>query len=409
MSPSQANQIIRNLILRGGTLGGQYFAPAIDVWQPQNPVLPASPGPGSVLTFQLRNVGLVKRLVIRFTATVNAPAETYNLALTPLGLMNFISNVTFFDLGNNQRINSTGWHLTIISCAKRKRIYGANYVTDTPFGFGGGVQAAHTDNGPGYPNNTNVQYAPEAIDAGDSATVVFQLEVPFVANDVDLRGAIYADVTQATMQVQVTINPNFFVASGADPTLAVYQSSGATLGTLSNVSVQYWQNYLDQLPSVVQNGAKVPLLPQLDIGTAYMLTNSSSGLPVVNQDNNASFVNSRTYQSVVFIYDNNGTLNNNGSDLTYIQLQSANFTNILYLDGGMIELIERNVFGADLPLGTYYLDFRHRPIDTNQYGNMQLVIKPSNVGGSGAAFLYGWEAYGIIGLVNQGGSIPSGG
>jgi hypothetical protein len=40
---------------------------------------------------------------------------------------------------------------------------------------------------------------------------------------------------------------------------------------------------------------------------------------------------------------------------------------------------------------------------------MQLVINPSSVGGSGAFFLYGWEAYGIIGLVNQGGSLPQGG
>jgi hypothetical protein len=43
------------------------------------------------------------------------------------------------------------------------------------------------------------------------------------------------------------------------------------------------------------------------------------------------------------------------------------------------------------------------------YGNMQLIINPNNVGGSGATFLFGWEAYGIIGLVNQGGSLPMGG
>jgi hypothetical protein len=37
---------------------------------------------------------------------------------------------------------------------------------------------------------------------------------------------------------------------------------------------------------------------------------------------------------------------------------------------------------------------------------MQLIINPSNVGGSAAAFLFGWEAYGIIGQVNQAGSLP---
>jgi hypothetical protein len=38
-----------------------------------------------------------------------------------------------------------------------------------------------------------------------------------------------------------------------------------------------------------------------------------------------------------------------------------------------------------------------------------VVLSPSSVGGSSAVILYAWEAYGIIGLVNQGGSIPSGG
>jgi P3 major capsid protein len=389
-SPASQNSAARTLILRGGTVQGTYYPPAIDVWQPQNPILPSSPGPGTILTFQLRNVGLVKRLIVRFKATVTAGATTTQ-TLTKLGLANFISNITFFDLGNNQRINTTGWHLTIVSSAKRRRVFGAAYTTDTPLGYGD--------------NNNRVMFAPATIAANASSEIDFQLEIPFVKNDTDLRGAIYADVTQASMQVQITLNPNMFVSSTADPTLAMYQSGGTDLASLSNLSVNYWQNYLDQLPRI----GGVPVLPQQDIGTAYLLNNSASGLPVANQDNGAAFVNSRTYESVAFIFDNNGTLNVNGSDINYIALQSANFTNILQLDGRMIGLMQRNVFLGDPPAGMYYLDFRHRPIDTNQFGNMQLVVNPSAVGGSAAVFLYGWEAYGIIGLVNQGGSIPMGG
>lgn len=391
MSPQQANMAARSLILRGGMVGKTYYPPAIDVWQPQNPILPSSPGPGSILTFYLRNVGLVKRLVVRFKATVTAGASSTQ-TLTKWGLANLISNVSFFDLGNNQRINSTGWHLTAVSSAKRRRIFGAAYTSDTPLGYGN--------------NNNRVMYAPSTISANGSSEIDFQLEIPFVKNDTDLRGAIYADVTQATMQVQITLNPNMFVSSTADPTLAMYASGGADLASLSALTVNFWQNYLDQLPRA-QNGA--PILPTQDLGTAYLLNNTASGLPVANQDNGAAFVNSRTYESVTFGYDNNGTLNVNGSDINYIQLQSANFTNILNLDGRMIGLMERNVLMDDFPAGMYYLDFRHRPIDTNQYGNMQLVINPSTVGGAGAYFVYGWEAYGIIGLVNQGGSLPQGG
>ncbi len=389
-SPQQQNMMARQLILRGGQLGQTYYPPAIDVWQPQNPQLQSGVGPGSVLTFYLRNVGLVKRLVVRFTATVTSVTSAQTL--TPWGLANFISNVTFYDLGNNQRINSTGWHLTAIASAKRRRVFGAAYTSDTPNGYGN--------------NNNRVMFAPPTIAAAGNTEIDFQLEIPFVKNDIDLRGAIYADVTQATMQVQLTLNPNMFVSSTADPTLAVYKSGAADVAVLSNLKVNFWQNYLDQLPRA-QNGA--PILPPLDVGTAYTLYNTSSGLPVANQDNSAAFVNARTYESVTFGYDNNGTLNVNGSDLNYIHLQSANFTNLLNLDGKMIGLMMRNILMDDFPAGMYYLDFRHRPVDTNQYGNMQLVFNPSTVLGSGAVILYGWEAYAVIGLVNQGGSIPSGG
>lgn len=388
-SPQQQNLAARNLILRGGVVGGVYYPPAIDVWQPQNPILPNGVTFGSVLTFYLRNVGLVKRLVVRFTATITATTNAINL--TPLGLANFVSNVSFFDLGNNQRINTTGWHLTAVSSAKRRRVFGAAYTNDSPNGYGN--------------NNNRVMYAPATIAGNASSEVDFELEIPFVKNDTDLRGIIMADVTQATMQVQITLNPNMIVTSTADPTLAVYQSTGATTGTISNISVNFWQNYLDQLPHG-QNGA--PILPQLDLGTAYLLNNTSSGLPVAGQDLGASFTNARTYESVCVVYDNNGTLNVNGSDINYIQLQSANMTNILNLDGKMAGLLERNVIMDDFPAGMRYLDFRSRPIDTNQYGNMQLIINPKTVGGAGAAFLYGWEAFGIIGLVNQGGSLPMG-
>lgn len=397
-NPIAQNAAARSQILRGGMVGNQYQPPAIDMWQPLNPQLPASPQPGSVLTFYIRNVGLVKRLIVEFNATVTAAASEQFLtgaqaanANPGFGLANLISNVTFSDLGNNQRINSQGWHLTAVSSAKRRRVFGAAYTSDTPLAYGN--------------NNNRVMFAAPTIAANQPSNIHFFLEIPFVKNDTDLRGAIYADVTQATAQVQITLNPNMFVSSTADASLAMYQSAGADLAVLSGLSIQVYQNYLDQLPRV--NG--VPILPQLDIGTAYLLNNTVSGLPVANQLNGAAFTNARTYESVAFYYDNNGTLNVNGTDMTFIQLTSANFTNIQNLDPKMLALMDRNVIMDDFPAGMYYLDFRHRPIDTNQYGNMQLVLQPSAVGGSAAYFGYGWEAYGIIGLVNQGGSLPMGG
>jgi P3 major capsid protein len=389
MSPQQQNAMIRQLILRGGPLGNMYFPPAVDMWQQLNPILPSSVGPGSVITIQLRNVGLVKRLIVEFSATITAGATSAQ-TLTPLGLANLISNVTFIDLGNNTRINSTGWHLNVVSSVKRRRVFNAAYASDTPNGFG--------------VINNRVMYAPTTIAANGSTPVKFVLEVPFVKNNHDLRGAIFADVTNAVMQVQITLNPQMFVSSTADKTLAVYASGGSDLASLSGVTVQCNQNYLDQLPRNPQNAA--PILPALDLGTAYLLNNTASGLPVVNQDNGFSFVNARSYESVAFVFDNNGTLNINGSDLNYIQVTSANFTQILRFDGMMAVTSERDVLGCDLPAGMRYLDFRHRPINTDQYGNMQLIVNPSSVLGSAATILFGWEAYGVIGQVNQAGSLP---
>jgi P3 major capsid protein len=389
MSPQQQNAIVRNLLLRGGPIGNIYYPPAVDMWQQLSPILPASVGPGSVITVQLRNVGLVKRLVFQINATITAGA-TSTQTLSALGLANLISNVMFIDLGNNTRINSTGWHLTLVSSMKRRWVFGAAISSDTPNGYG--------------QVNNRTMYAPPTIGANASTPVRLILEVPFVKNNHDLRGAIFADVTNAVMQVQLTLNPQMFVSTTADATLAVYQSAGSDLASVSGVTVQCNQNYLDQLPRNPQTAA--PILPALDLGTAYLLNNTAGGLPVANQDNGYSFVNARSYESVAWVFDNNGVLNVNGADLNYVQITSANFTQILRWDGQMLCLAERDILGADLPRGTHYLDFRHRPINTDQYGNMQVILNPNSVGGSAATFLFGWEAYGVIGVVNQAGSLP---
>lgn len=391
VSPQQQNAMVRQLLLRGGVVGQNYYPPAVDMWQQLSPILPSAVGPGSVITIQLRNVGLVKRLVLEINATITAgPTSQQNL--TPLGLANLISNVTFIDLGNNTRLNTSGWHLQLVSSVKRRRVFGAAYSSDTPNGYGS--------------NNTRVMYAPPTIAPGGSAPVRLMLEIPFVKNNQDLRGAIFADVTNAVMQCQLTLNPQMFVGASSDPTLAVYQSAGTDLASMSLVGIQANQNYLDQLPRNPATAA--PILPALDLGTAYLLNTTAGGLPVVNQDNGYSFVNARSYESVAFVYDNAGTLNVNGSDLNYVALSSANFTYILRYDGQMLCLVERDVLGCDFPKGTHYLDFRHRPINTDQYGNMQLILNPAIVSGSSATFLFGWEAFGIIGQVSQGGSLPMG-
>jgi len=385
-NPYVTNLARRNLIVHGRPDLG--IPPAVDMWQPLNPFLPASVAAGAILNVQIRNVGLVKRLLIKMTGTFNANT-TSTQTLTKLGLQNLVSNVLLTDLANNQRVNTTGWHLVTLSSTKRRRVWGSAATTDTPFGWG---------------NNYNCNKAPSSISSSGSGTFVFFLEVPMVRNDHDLRGAIFGDVNSAIMTCQVTLNPNTFVASTSDPTLAVYQSAGSDLGSITGFAWQVYQNYLDQLPRDSNNN---PVLPPLDIGTAYNLVQSASTTPVVNQDNTFPFVNQRQFLSTVAIYDNAGTLNA-GTDILNWKLASANFTFIRQLDPIAQALMGRVVAGDDLPTGMYFFDFSDRPIDTSQYGNMQLIMNPSSVGGGTAVVYLAWEAYGIIGLINQGGAIPSG-
>jgi len=388
-NPAAYNMAVRNLILNGGVMGQTYFPPALNMWQELNPQLASGFTTGSTLNQNLRNVGLVKRVWVRLTMSVTAGAQ--DLTLTSWGLANAFSRVIFTDLANNQRINTAGDHLIDVASVKRRRPFLAAMTNDSPFRMG----AIYT----------NVQQAPTTISATTTGTVQLMMEIPFAYDDANLSGAVFADVTQSNMFVSLTLNPNFSVASTADPTLAVYQSAGAATGSVSNISIQITQNYLDQLPRM-PNGQ--PILPPLDIATAYMLTDAASGLPIANQDNTYSYTNARQFLSTITAYDNNGTLNI-GTDINYWAIQSANLTSIQKTNPFFVAGKGREQLGDDMPKGKYYFDHRARPIDTNQYGNMQIVLSPSSVGGSGAVILYRFEAFGIIGLVNQGGSLVSGG
>lgn len=337
---------------------------------------------------QLRNVGMVKRLIIEVTGTVAATAaETQSL--TKWGLANIFSNVNVTDLSNYQRVNTTGWHLYALASLRRQMAYGASYLNDAPVDMG---------------SNLQVNDGPASVNAGTGAKPFRMFfEVPLAYSDVDLRGAIYSAVVNATWQIQYTINPQFFVAAGADPTLGVYQSSSAQLGTLSNVNITIYQVYLDQLPFV---GGQ-PVLPYFDIATGYLLINTNVSALTVNQDFPIQYPNFRQILSTFFLYDNGGQ-QNPGTDLNYVGIQAANLVFLKKMDPFTLALSTRNSIGDDFPTGGYCMETRIQPINTTTYGNMQLVLNPSLVNAN-ANVILGWEMFGVINQVaGMGGSLPGG-
>jgi hypothetical protein len=374
ISDQDANMLARNAVL----------SRSINMWQSiASGTVAGATARGTVINVPIRNVGLLKRLVLEIQCTIiQAAAET--LTLTKFGPSNFISQAVLTDLNNQTRIQTSGWHLHTVASARRQMVFGAAYTNDSPVSMG---------------NNFNTITATASV-TNSAKTIRMFYEIPIAYGDYDLRGAIFANVVNATMNFQFTINNNFVVANTGDPTLAVYQSSSTDLGTLGTVSWNVYQNYLDQLPM----GNRGPVVPILDLSTAYLLNNTSATGLTSGQDFPLPYANFRNFMSTTVIYDNGGTLNV-GTDVNYWALQSANYTNILKIDPLLSSLLTRQILGDDMPPGTYYFDHRQKPISTIQYGNMQLVVNPAGTVNAGAQLLTGYESLALINQLTGAGSL----
>lgn len=375
-TPQQQNLINRNLILSN----------AVEMRQQTYGQTLTGTIPGQVVNIPLRNVGLLKRLYVEITFNLaQSAAET--LTRTAMGPACVLSQVAFTDLSNQTRIQTTGWHLYHLATLRRQSAFGAAFTNDSPVGIG---------------SNFNVLRAPASITTVQQVRMYY--EIPLAYSDVDLRGAIYANVVNATMNLQLTVNPNLVAATGANSVQSVYSSSTAATGTITNFTVNVYQIYLDQLP-MTQRG---PVLPILDLSTAYTINNTAIAGLAVNQDNPISYANFREFLSTVLVYDNNGTLNA-GTDINYFALQSANYTNIWRNNPFVTQLETRNAIGDDATLGTYYFQSRGKPISTIQYGNMQLIVNPSSVSSAtGSQLLIGFEAMMLINMATAAGSLAAG-
>lgn len=342
----------------------------------------ANPGSiNNIVNVSPRLVGFCKRFIVQMQMTVANTHISEDANLTQLGPANALSQVTFTDLSNNVRIQTAGWHLHMVASAKRAACYGASYVNDSPINFG---------------SNWNVIKAPETIPAGGTGTVYMEYEIPLSYSDTDFRGAIWLGVTNATANLQMTINPQPVVPTGSDSTLGMYY--GGT-GSITSITYNVYQNYLDQLP--VGNGGIV--LPINDIATVYLLNNTTQSGMVANQDFPVPYANFRDFLSTFALFDNGGTLNA-GSDVNYWALQAANYINYFKIDPTVSALMSRNIIGSDWPKGLYYFSHRHKPLSTLQYGNQELVLNASSLN-SGAKLLMGYEQFALIGVVGQAGAL----
>jgi hypothetical protein len=384
MTPQQINQM-QSSILRRKAL------PRLNLLQS----FTLTPSSQNILTFQPNYVGLLRRFWIEVIGTLTN-AATNTATLTDVGLPNMISNVILTDTSNYQRINTTGTHLYLLSSLKRRHPLGATAAWNN-------VATNNLSQQEYVPPATWPVYtAVQSLSANSASTCRAVFEIPACYSDDDLRGAIFLNLNNATMGVTLTFNQNVFVASGTDTTNAVY--SGNT-GTFTSVTVNVYQDYLDQLP-VDSSGNYI--LPTLDLSTAYLLNNTTLSPLTANNDYPVPFLNFRDFHSVIAYYNNNGTTRAYGTDINYLELLSANITPIYKMSPLMNTFRTRNLLGADLPAGFYYMDFRKKPLSTLAYGNMQFVLNPITASAGNYLGML-WEATGNLQTIAAGGSLPAGG
>jgi P3 major capsid protein len=383
-NPQQANLMARQLVIANGLKRTQLISTQT-----------VSPASNPTLNIQPRPVGLGTKFFIEIIGTLTNGAGGTS-TLTDTAVANMLQQVIFTDLQNNTRIQTTGLHLMLLAGMKRRHPYlgTADWNKAAGNNLANGVNVN--------PATWPVMTAPATLAANAVGTVRAVIEVPLAYSDDDLRGSVYLGVVNANANLQLTFNQNVFAGTN-DYTNAVYQGQA---GVFTSVTINVYQEYIDQLPTN-QQGAVI--LPRLDIGTIYNLYNTNLNSVTAGQDFPIQYANFRSFLSLFVIYNSSGASAAGravGTDLNYLALASANATNIWKVDPLAQAQFAREVLMNDLPAGVYYINHRRKPIETLQYGNMQLVLNAITAAASAYANVY-WESFQLINSISQAGSLAA--
>jgi hypothetical protein len=404
MSAAQVNQIARAAIKqRAVPMLQQIFSQTYGATANTVDVSATQP----VVNINPRNVGLIRGFWVKAVVVYNNQSgET--ATVSDFGPDNIFTQIQFNDLNNNTRIQTTGWHVNLINSIKSRRVFGTALIRGGSGSTTGGIDSP-VNYGSNF-GNTYIPYAPQTIADGASATnstVTQWWYVPLAYGPDDYRGAVYANVVNATMQLNLTLNPRSGVLATTDSTSAVYTlAAGATAASFvaAQVTITVYQDYLDQLPTA-QSGV---LLPVLDLATIYELKNTTMANVTAAQDFPVQYANYRDFLSTIAIYVNTGSsgARASGTDINTWALQSANFTNIWKAEPGFFAMRVRQHMQTDLPPGAYYFGSREKPISTTQYGNQQLVLNAITAN-AGNYLLLGYEDLAIVQTLSMAGSLAA--
>lgn len=347
----------------------------------------SNPASGNnVINIPLQNSGLITGFLIRVDGTIANNGASGSASLTPTYycLQNVLTNVTLVDYNNYQRINTDGVHLSNLMTIKRRRPFGTmmspSGINDRPF------------------NQPDLFSYSSSIAPGSTGTIRTYYYVPLTPGKYDLTGALVGMQINNQATLALTINPAP-VANGTDATFAVYNGNA---GAWTSVTVTVYQ---DTIVSIPQDANGQYILPPLDINQVYELKKQVNTGLAVGSDYYIQVPNFRQFRSAMVLFDNGGG-ENNGTDLNYIAMTTANFFTPYKVDA--IDHIIRQTEMIDYPFppGLYVFDWSDKPIDTAVYGNQALIFNPSVVN-TGSQLITYWEDTGLASLMLSGASFVS--
>lgn len=360
---------------------------------------------GQVINVTPRNVGLLKGFYVEFSAQVKNTNAANAITPTPLCPLNLFSNVQFTDLQNNVRINCPAYQIGLLDTIKQKNPFATSFLstaTDTVVKYG----ANSTATVQGAAGTDTVWNAPASIAFGATGVITGVLWIPVTYSDHDYRGAVYANVINGQMNLQLTVNSSpGYIAGGAQMLTMYGPGDTATSVQILNTTVQVTQVYMDQLPIDPRSG--LPILPQRDIATIYELKNTTFTAAVPNNDFAMAYPNFRDVLSSIIVADTLTAPVSIPTLTNYFSLQAANSTNVFKRSGSLNQALVRNIMGFDLPLGITYFSFRGKPLSTTQFGNLQLLFNGSAAWSSTMALYHCWESFASIATISQSGSLAS--
>lgn len=328
--------------------------------------------PGSENAIKLLNVGVTTGLDVRVTASVNNTGTVAAVA-SPLAPYNLISEINTKDYNTKRRVFAPGHILMAYNSIRAGRIW-----------MGAGQGAVDT-------NQTNV---PTAVGNG---TLEFSLYVPIAYNAAaDLRGAL--DTQMSTGDCYVTLNfPSTLVGDESN----LYVTTANATPVVSNIYVEVWQHYIQ--PQVMGSNG-LPILPLMDLATGYEIagTYKTSDNLAVGGSKYINYPDVRQVLSSMLLYVNGGLLNNNGSDVSEINLVVGAATKVKQLTARYIREKMRLMMGGDLYPGLYYIGSRNNPVQVSSQSIVQTEFVPASVATGNTYLGYAFESFYQTGQVLPG-------